>query len=469
MNSYTGPGNDDDEDEEAKRSATDNSTLGEDLPRRSSMATFDIDQQFSEGDDDGDDDDEYEDRPLVLEGSVVKARKQKGIAVDRENRIVGVAIFIGTLAALIVFAVTSSGSTVPAPVVVAPFIEAVSADTDITLTSMATQQGPTNTTPAASALFETPSLDLLTCPLDTSDTYWNRLISNTAVGKYDSDRCGNVPNGRICQCLNPVLPVPRTGKLRSRWSLSFQRNLQLIADTVSTNATGTGDLDVVLLGDSITEHWLGTDLGTEYTTWSEHFQVYQELFQNKDNNSNATSGLALGIGGDNCPHLLYRLMNGEMAELSSNASSAALDPAVWWVLIGTNDYSAFCEAEEIVTGTVRIVQEILDRRPSATVVVNSILPRGYQWRLGPDWYKKLMVVNRQMECYAASQERVEFFNATDYFVEESTSEEGDDHIVRVNKTLMADAVHPSATGYRIWGQAIVDRVQEIKEQQRSKK
>jgi lysophospholipase L1-like esterase len=44
----------------------------------------------------------------------------------------------------------------------------------------------------------------------------------------------------------------------------------------------------------------------------------------------------------------------------------------------------------------------------------------------------------------------------------------DDHSVRVNTTLMLDHVHPSAAGYRIWGQGIVDRVQEIKEQQRSK-
>jgi lysophospholipase L1-like esterase len=198
----------------------------------------------------------------------------------------------------------------------------------------------------------------------------------------------------------------------------------LIADTGSATATDTGaaNLDIALQGDSITEHWLGTSLGTAYTTLSEHFQVYQELFRSNDKNNKGTSSLALGIAGDNSPHLLYRLMNGEMAELHSNESSAALQPDVWWILIGRNDYSTFCEAEQIVAGTVRIVQEILERRPSATVVVNSILPRGGNWLLDSDWYETLTVVNRQMECYAASQERVVFFNATDYFVEEDTSE-----------------------------------------------
>jgi lysophospholipase L1-like esterase len=461
MNSFTDPVNENEE--EAKRSPSDNSALGKDLPRRS-MATFDIDQQLSVDDDDGDDDDdECEERPLVLGGSVAKARKQKSksLAVDRVNLTVGVSLLIGTLLAFIVLVLaTSSGSTVPAPILYSPSIEAAPVDTVITLTSMAT--------PGASTPFETPPNVPFTCPLDTSDAYWNRLVFNTTVGKYDSIRCGALPPGQTCQCLNLVLPVPRLDKFRSAWFRTFKRNLQLIADTAST--TATGNLDVVLLGDSITEHWLGTDLGAAYTTLSEHFQVYQELFRNKNSdNNNATSGLALGIGGDTCPHLLYRLMNGEMAELHSSASSSALQPAVWWILIGTGDYSASCKAEQIVTGTVRIVQEILERRPSATVVVNSILPRGYRWLLGPDWYEKLTVVNRQMECYAASQKRVEFFNATDFFVEEGTSEEGDDHSVRVNTTLMMDQVHPSAAGYRIWGQAIVDRVQEIKERQRSKK
>jgi hypothetical protein len=108
MTNFTIPA--DDDKEEAKRSTNDNSALCESLRRRP-MATFDIDQQLSE-DDDGDDDDNYDDRPLlVLEGSVAKARNQKSPADDRENRIVGVSLLIGTLVALVVLSVASSGST----------------------------------------------------------------------------------------------------------------------------------------------------------------------------------------------------------------------------------------------------------------------------------------------------------------------------------------------------------------------
>jgi lysophospholipase L1-like esterase len=493
------------------------------------MESFNIDHDGDDDDDYDYDDDEYGDMPLLVEGSAVEARNQKSLAVARENRIVGVSILIGMLVALF-FAVTSSGGSyrIPAPVPspsteLASFIGAEAAASieaeaasyveeglglldmvNTTLSSMATntEKGPPNTAPAASTLIDRGKDALpvvvpnpnhpspnepFTCALQSTsdaDKYWAAYAHKT-FGTFN--RCGALPPGQTCRCLHPALPVPRTGGLGHVWFQTFQRNLRLIAETLnvstSTSAasgattgltTGTGsDLDVVLLGDSITEHWLGTDFGVKVKTWKEHFQVYQELFQNKkinDNNKVATSGLALGIGGDMCPHLLYRLLNGEMAHLQSNVTALAsrlLQPAVWWVLIGTNDAGAFCEAEQIVTGTIEIVQQILDRRPASTVVVNSILPRGP--RLGPGWYDTLRTVNRQMECYAARKERVEFFNATDYFIHSEEDGGDDDSPVRVNMTLMTDNVHPSAAGYRVWGQGIVDRVQEIKKRQRRSK
>jgi lysophospholipase L1-like esterase len=522
MNSFTDRA--DENEEKAKRATNDNFDLGErDLRRRPPMESLQIDHAGNEGYDDDDDyeydDDEYDDMPLVVEGSAAEARNQKSLAVNRENRIVGVSLLIGMLVALI-FAVTSSGGsyTVPAaepePSIelaasieearsyIEAGLELLDTDTTTLLSSMATntKQGPANTAAAAAAAVNAmvpnpyhASLDEpFTCALQSpsdADKYWAGYV-HKAFGTFD--RCGALPPaGQTCRCLHPGLPVPRRGPLGHRWFLTFQRNLRLIAATVNVpassstataagvttaTATDTANLDVVLLGDSITEHWLGTDFGVQEKKWKEHYQVYQELFQNNnnrdDNDKVTTSGLALGIGGDMCPHLQYRLLNGEMANLESNETALAsrlLQPAVWWVLIGTNDVGAFCEAEQIVTGTIQIVQQILDRRPASTVVVNSILPRtGRNGVLSHAWYTTVTTVNRQMECYAASLERVEFFNATDYFIR-SDNGGADDAPVRVNMTLMTDNVHPSAAGYRIWGQGIVDRVQEIKERQRRSK
>lgn len=464
----------------------------DDFPRRPiTMAAFQIDQQRSdENNSDDISEDEYDDtdRPLVTEGAVAEARNQKSVAMDRENIIIAVALLIGTLAALVVLAATDLGrgvgitvgpteisippvsTSAPSPVPPIPVFAAAVVTESIPAT-VVTQQETANT--GIHTLATNPPLDLSCNVDDTSSTsiieYWATYMDTaSSFGTLDSDRCGALPSGRTCRCFNPIVPTSRSSNIQL-WYEAFQRNLQLIADTVTDSDTGeptnTGDLDVVLLGDSIIEHMLGTDLGKPKRRWRDVVSVYLSLFQHANKK---TTGLALGIGGDQCPQLLYRLLHGEMAELSDNATtfpSAALQPTVWWILIGTNDFGgAKCESDQIVTGTVRIVQEILKRRPAATVVVNSILPRGRYGVLGPGWFGELTTVNHQMECYAESQPRVEFFNATDYFVMKGDGSNDDhDDEVRVNQTLMSDEVHPSAEGYRIWGQGIVDRVHEIKQ------
>ena len=143
-----------------------------------------------------------------------------------------------------------------------------------------------------------------------------------------------------------------------------------------------------------------------------------------------------------CANTLYRLQNGGMGDL---------DPDVWWVLIGTNDIGGdHCSEEVMVSGNINIVQEILSRRPNATVVINSILPRS------PPTWDHLVKVNERLSCYAESTKRVEFFNATDIFLTNHTL-----------KGLM-DGLHPSPEGAQEWGSAIVDKVLEIIEKKKKK-
>jgi hypothetical protein len=75
----------------------------------------------------------------------------------------------------------------------------------------------------------------------------------------------------------------------------MERNIELIK-----NETETPDL--VLLGDSITEHWQGTSMGKPKHD-AEIKDVYEELFRNP----NGIKGLALGISGDRVSKI-YRKM-----------------------------------------------------------------------------------------------------------------------------------------------------------------
>lgn len=151
---------------------------------------------------------------------------------------------------------------------------------------------------------------------------------------------------------------------------------------------------------------------------------------------------------------MYRLQNGEMPP--------ALKPKVWWLLIGTNDLgSDSCNANAITVGNIRIVEEIRQHQPNATIVINSLLPRSNEelaHNANPYW-NVLRQVNHRLECYANHTPGVEFFNATTIFVSQDPAEKGDYYI---NKTLMdAHYLHPSGEGSLLWGQAIVKRVQSL--------
>ena len=160
--------------------------------------------------------------------------------------------------------------------------------------------------------------------------------------------------------------------------------------------------------------------------------------------------VALGIAGDRISNLLYRLGNGE--------GPKSFHPKVWWVLIGTNDLQDNCNADAIVVGNFRIVEEIRRYHPGAIIVINSILPRNENpddlWA-SPTW-PIIRDINLKLQCYANTVRGVEFFNATDVFLAHRKGKEV------VNMNFMKDAVHPNAEGSRLWGEAIVDRVLEIK-------
>jgi lysophospholipase L1-like esterase len=61
-------------------------------------------------------------------------------------------------------------------------------------------------------------------------------------------------------------------------------------------------------------------------------EVFKQNFQqNKTSRSDHVhnDGVSLGIAGDTCPNVLWRLMHGEMPE--------KFNPKVWWLSLGLND------------------------------------------------------------------------------------------------------------------------------------
>jgi lysophospholipase L1-like esterase len=249
-----------------------------------------------------------------------------------------------------------------------------------------------------------------------------------------------------------------------RWHDAFEESKK-IAD----KASKLDPLQLVMIGDSITEQWNGLSVGHPIAKYEGNAAVFQELFQME--NGGKINAAALGISGDRvssllcaifmvklsmirymnlliqtwassfflqAANLLYRIENGGMENLY---------PDIWWILIGTNDLSGdLCGEDAIVAANIAVVEEIRQLRPNATVVLNSILPRpSYLWEY-------LEPINERLQCYAALTEQVDYFDATRFF-----------RFPNGTLRYLPDDLHPNAEGSRVWGEAIVDKVLELLE------
>jgi lysophospholipase L1-like esterase len=277
----------------------------------------------------------------------------------------------------------------------------------------------------------------LSCPMSLAaaavDEDMEALLAQVDA-QAPRDRCND--NDRSCSCSNPLQPANFTG--RAEWNNGYQANLKLSRDAVAAGR----ELDVVMLGDSIVEFWQATYKGSPLGRFRSNHKVYQRLF---DSVNAPTQGLALGVSGDRCNQLLYRIQNGVID---------GLYPKVFWVLIGTNDVMVTsCNADQVVAGNVAIVQELRRQRPNATIVVQALFPVGDSNAVAyPEEYNE---INRRLACFAAAAAAaapVEFVNASQLFLTANNT---------VNETLLPDTLHPSATGAELWGQVIVRTVLRI--------
>jgi beta-glucosidase len=143
-----------------------------------------------------------------------------------------------------------------------------------------------------------------------------------------------------------------------------------------------------------------------------------------------------------------------------------LYPSIFWVLIGTDDIgSTWCSPEIVVVGILRVVEEILSRKIASQVVINGLLPRsfnkeGYVARGGqfkPSIWQDIKAINDELKLYATYRDRVVFFETNVFFKDpKATTLE-----LQIDEKLMPDFLNPSAKGYRLWGEGIVEKLREI--------
>jgi lysophospholipase L1-like esterase len=202
--------------------------------------------------------------------------------------------------------------------------------------------------------------------------------------------------------------TPRT--VEYPW-MSIERWRGMHAEQVARAARG--EVDVMFLGDSITEMW-------SKPVW--------------DANFGQLKAANFGIGGDHTGNVLRRLQD---------PAIAGLRPKLVVLLIGVNNFNLCGETPEQVFGGIQaVVGRLRALYPAARILLNAVLPSGQ----APDApVRQRIVALDKMVATLDDGQHVFFHNYGDRFI-------GPDGTL--SAANQPDFLHLSEQGYRIWAAAM---------------
>jgi lysophospholipase L1-like esterase len=175
-------------------------------------------------------------------------------------------------------------------------------------------------------------------------------------------------------------------------------------------------VDLVFLGDSITQAWE-----------KEGADVWQDFYQSRN-------ALNLGFNGDKTENVLWRLAHGEIDNIQ---------PKLLVLLIGTNNAGhRMDKAEDTALGIKQILSVLAEKLPKTKVLLLAIFPRSAK----PT--QKLRMLNNEVNQIIgtfADDKNICFRDINHVFLDD----EG-----RITSDVMNDFLHPNASQYQIFAEAI---------------
>lgn len=206
---------------------------------------------------------------------------------------------------------------------------------------------------AKALLFLPTLLSLLAVSASTAHS-WSGPAAWSSLPDSDQ-RTVRTIGGTAGRALLQAVP-PSAGKNTAAWTA-------LHAGYVS-KAAMTPELGVLLLGDSLTEGWLGTFLGKRQPLYGDAASSLATFETSVNSSVNA-----FGIAGDRVQNLRWRLENGELP--------ASMAVAVAVVCVGINDVFHNASTSEIVSEIISLVGLIRISHPATAVLVAGLLPESF--------------------------------------------------------------------------------------------
>jgi len=194
-----------------------------------------------------------------------------------------------------------------------------------------------------------------------------------------------------------------------------------------------GDVDLVFIGDSITDGWQsGGDRGGK--------AVWEKYYGNR-------KAMNAGIGGDKTQHVIWRIDHGNLD---------GLKPKLAVIMIGTNNSGGKENtAEEIADGIKVIVDKVHEKSPDTKILLLAIFPRGDMNESKREATLAQRAKNAKASEIAsklADDKTIFYMDIGKHFMEADGT---------IPKVIMHDLLHPNANGYAIWAAAIEPKVAEL--------
>lgn len=209
--------------------------------------------------------------------------------------------------------------------------------------------------------------------------------------------------------IRATTPVMQDAKWAQKWWLPRHKSKIIEKNNMAS-------VNLIFLGDSITHAW--ENKGKE---------VWQQYYQPRNT-------LNLGFSGDRTEHVIWRLQNGAVDNIS---------PKLLVLMIGTNNVGHFNESSELTAQGIKTIISVLNKKlPTTKILLLAIFPRG---ETSTDSKRNINNKTNTIIKTFADNKHIFFLDINHLFLDQHGN---------IDVSIMNDYLHPNADQYLKWAQAI---------------